>query len=98
MQTVFEPHPVIAVPILGQEATFPVRRIYCVGRNYLSHAREMGADEREPPFFFTKFADTIVLSGSTLSYPPPNAGLSLRRRTRHRDWCACIRGDGRRCT
>ncbi len=56
--------------IVGSDHNFPVRRVYCVGRNYLAHAREMGADEREAPFFFTKFADTVVPSGSELAYPP----------------------------
>ena len=44
----------VGVPVAGKEAKFPVRRVYCVGRNYASHAREMGADQdKEPPFFFT---------------------------------------------
>ena len=60
--------PVIAVA--GTDATFPVRRIWCVGRNYADHAREMGHDpNREPPFFFQKPADAVVASGSTLPYP-----------------------------
>lgn len=49
---------------------FPVRRVFCVGRNYAAHAREMGRDpDREPPFFFTKWAETVVPSGSTIAYP-----------------------------
>jgi fumarylpyruvate hydrolase len=49
---------------------FPVRRIFCVGRNYAEHAKEMGFDpDREPPFFFTKWAETIVPSGATIAYP-----------------------------
>jgi fumarylpyruvate hydrolase len=49
---------------------YPVRRVFCVGRNYAAHAREMGRDpDREPPFFFTKWAETVVPSGSTISYP-----------------------------
>lgn len=49
---------------------FPVRRVFCVGRNYAAHAREMGRDpDREPPFFFTKWAETIVPSGTTIPYP-----------------------------
>lgn len=48
-----------------------VRRVYCVGRNYADHAREMGGDpDREPPFFFTKFPDTVVPTGSVVAYPP----------------------------
>jgi len=50
---------------------FPVRRIFCVGRNYAAHAREMGRDpDREPPFFFTKWAETMVPDGATIPYPP----------------------------
>jgi len=53
-----------------------VRRIFCVGRNYAEHAREMGADpDREPPFFFTKPADAVVDDGATLPYPPQTANL-----------------------
>jgi fumarylpyruvate hydrolase len=58
------------VPIEGGGA-FPVGRIFCVGRNYAAHAREMGQDpDREPPFFFTKFADTLVVGGGDVPYPP----------------------------
>lgn len=59
--------------IAGSEERFAVRRIYCVGRNYAAHAREMGHDERAPPFFFTKFPDTLVPSGTDLAYPPETA-------------------------
>ncbi len=63
-----EDRPVL--PIEGSDDKFPVRRIYCVGRNYRAHAIEMGADpDREPPFFFMKPADAIVQNGSTISYP-----------------------------
>ena len=55
--------------VVGDERRFPVRRIYCVGRNYLDHIREMGGDEREPPFFFQKPADAIVHDGETVPYP-----------------------------
>jgi fumarylpyruvate hydrolase len=49
---------------------YPVRRIFCIGRNYAAHAREMGKDpDREPPFFFTKWAETVVPTGTTVSYP-----------------------------
>jgi len=61
------PQPVIAVAGSGKQ--FPVRRIWCVGRNYLEHIREMGQDEREPPFFFAKPADAIVPDGATVPYP-----------------------------
>jgi fumarylpyruvate hydrolase len=57
------------LPIAGSEARFPVRRIYCVGRNYLEHIRELGNDEREPPFFFAKHHDMIVQNGSEVRYP-----------------------------
>jgi fumarylpyruvate hydrolase len=62
------PH-VTTIPVIGGEP-FPVRRIYCVGRNYAAHAREMGHDpDREDPFFFMKPADAIVPTGSTIPYP-----------------------------
>ncbi|MBN2907604.1 MAG: fumarylacetoacetate hydrolase family protein [Rhodobacteraceae bacterium] len=59
----------------GAEPRFAVRRIFCVGRNYAEHAREMGNDTREPPFFFTKPADTLVADGATIPYPPATADL-----------------------
>lgn len=62
--------PVAAIAVLGGDP-FPVRRIYCVGRNYAAHAREMGHDpDREEPFFFMKPADAVVPSGSVVAYPP----------------------------
>ncbi|MFT4150758.1 MAG: fumarylacetoacetate hydrolase family protein [Paracoccaceae bacterium] len=65
-----------SVAIAGSADRFPVRRIFCVGRNYADHAREMGADpDREPPFFFTKPADAVVDSGSTIPYPPETQDL-----------------------
>ena len=63
----------ITTAIAGSDERFAVRRIYCVGRNYAAHAREMGHDDRAPPFFFTKFPDTLVPSGTTLAYPPETA-------------------------
>jgi fumarylpyruvate hydrolase len=69
-QYVIPPAPQAALPVAGSDEHFPVRRIWCVGRNYADHAREMGHDpNREPPFFFAKPADTIVASGSTIAYP-----------------------------
>jgi fumarylpyruvate hydrolase len=62
------PQPSIA--IVGESQSFPVRRIWCVGRNYLEHIREMGNDERAPPFFFAKHADMIEPDGATIPYPP----------------------------
>ncbi len=67
---VIAPPPVIAVPVAGG-GLFPVRRVFCVGRNYAAHAREMGHDPlREPPFFFTKPADALVPGGADIPYPP----------------------------
>jgi len=69
------PPPQIAVPVLGG-GLFPVRRVYCVGRNYAAHAREMGGDpSREPPFFFSKPADALVTGGADTPYPPATANL-----------------------
>jgi fumarylpyruvate hydrolase len=63
-----------AAAIVGTDATFPVRRIFCIGRNYAAHAREMGKDpDREAPFFFTKWADALVPNGATIPYPPETA-------------------------
>ncbi|CAB3673870.1 5-carboxymethyl-2-hydroxymuconate isomerase [Achromobacter piechaudii] len=80
MSYVFVPSAPVAVPVAGSQDTFPVRRVYCVGRNYAAHAREMGFDpDREPPFFFCKPADAVVpvADGQTLSlpYPPETANL-----------------------
>src|SRR5829696_9188853 len=59
------------LPVVGTSQKFPVRRIYCVGRNYVAHVREMGGDEtRDPPIFFQKPADSIVLDGASIPYPP----------------------------
>jgi fumarylpyruvate hydrolase len=64
------------VEVIGTDARFPVRRVYCVGRNYAAHAREMGMDpEREPPFFFSKPADAVVANGTPVPYPPRTANL-----------------------
>jgi fumarylpyruvate hydrolase len=61
----------VSLPIVGRDNRFPVRRIYCVGRNYLEHIRETaGADEREPPFFFEKPTDAILENGGEFPYPP----------------------------
>ncbi|GAA2873722.1 fumarylpyruvate hydrolase [Aminobacter niigataensis] len=67
----FAPSAPASVAISGSSERFPVRRIFCVGRNYAAHAREMGNDpDREPPFFFGKPADAVVDSGVTIPYPP----------------------------
>ena len=73
-QYVFAPQAPISVPVVGSDEQFPVRRVYCVGRNYAAHAREMGFDpDREPPFFFCKPADAVVpvAAGETLELPYP---------------------------
>ena len=67
---VITPAPQPTLAVAGSRELFPVRRIWCVGRNYLEHIREMGQDEREPPFFFAKPADAIVPDGATVPYPP----------------------------
>lgn len=64
------------VPIAGDDRVYPVRRVFCVGRNYAGHAREMGSDpSREPPFYFSKSADSLVPGGGALPYPPGTANL-----------------------
>ncbi|MEM1046700.1 MAG: fumarylacetoacetate hydrolase family protein [Pseudomonadota bacterium] len=66
----FPPAPVTSLPVSGSDALFPVRRIYCVGRNYAAHAVEMGHDpDKEPPFFFQKNPDSILLPGTDFPYP-----------------------------
>ncbi|MEX3958270.1 fumarylacetoacetate hydrolase family protein [Trinickia sp. EG282A] len=75
MAFVFSPEPPIAVPVAGSDDKFAVRRVYCVGRNYAAHAREMGFDpDREPPFFFCKPAGAVipVAYGETLEIPYPS--------------------------
>jgi len=67
---VIPPPPQAYIEVAGSAEVFPVRRIWCVGRNYIEHIREMGQDERAPPFFFAKPADAIVHDGGTVSYPP----------------------------
>jgi len=59
-----------SLTVAGTAARFPIRRIYCVGRNYLAHVREFGGDEKNPPFFFAKAGDMIVEGGATVPYPP----------------------------
>ena len=81
MTYAFEQHPIVTLPIVRSEQRFPVRRIFCVGRNYADHAREMGAldqaEGREPPFFFMKPADALVAGEGELSvaYPPLTENL-----------------------
>ena len=72
---VIAPPRITAVPVSGG-GSFPVRRVFCVGRNYAEHAREMGHDpSREAPFFFTKPADALLTGGADMPYPPATADL-----------------------
>lgn len=67
----FPPPAVTTVPVVGLAQLYPVNRIFCVGRNYEAHAKEMGHEvDREAPFYFTKSRDTILLSGNSCPYPP----------------------------
>ncbi|MEQ6202133.1 fumarylacetoacetate hydrolase family protein [Sulfitobacter sp. HNIBRBA2951] len=71
MTYVFDAPPQASLAVQNSTARFPVRRIFCVGRNYEAHAREMGNDpDREPPFFFTKPADAAIDTPCTIPYPP----------------------------
>lgn len=63
------------VPVQGSDRPFPVRRILCVGRNYAAHRREMGGDDRDPPFFFSKPADAVVQPGADVPYPSATSDL-----------------------
>lgn len=73
---VIAPPPQAFLPIKGSGQLFPVRRIYCVGRNYAEHAIEMGSDPtREPPFYFAKPADAVVIDGADMPYPPVTRSL-----------------------
>ncbi len=76
MTFVFPPADIPSVAIADNAARFPVHRIYCVGRNYAAHAREMGKDpDRDPPFFFSKPADAVVPDGAEVPYPPQTENL-----------------------
>jgi fumarylpyruvate hydrolase len=79
MQYLFPPAAPVSVPVVGQDVRFPVHRIYCVGRNYEEHAKEMGFTGREPPFFFLKPSDALVLvaPGETASMPYPSLTKNL---------------------
>jgi fumarylpyruvate hydrolase len=79
MSFVFPPSPPVSVPVLGKTEHFPVHRIYCVGRNYEEHAKEMGFTGREPPFFFLKPTDSLVVveAGQTGSMPYPSLTQNL---------------------
>src|ERR1700742_4409731 len=71
----FDPPATVTVPVEGRAEVFPVRRILCVGRNYAAHRREMGGDDRDPPFFFAKPADAIATPGGDVPYPRKTADL-----------------------
>jgi len=79
MSYVFSPSPTVSVPIEGRAERFPVHRVYCVGRNYEEHAKEMGFTGREPPFFFLKPADAVLVAGpgatATCPYPSQTSNL-----------------------
>ena len=79
MSYAFEPTPVVSVPVVGKPERFPVHRIYCVGRNYEEHAKEMGFTGREPPFFFMKPADAVLVvnAGETGDMPYPSLTKNL---------------------
>jgi len=79
MSFVFAPPAVVSVPVVGRTERFPVHRVYCVGRNYEDHAKEMGFTGREPPFFFLKPADTVVVvnAGETGRMPYPTLTQNL---------------------
>ncbi len=78
MAFVISPPPQAAVPVAGGADQFPVRRIFCVARNYAAHAREMGQDpDREPPFFFSKPADAVFVAGGGEAWPYPCASQEV---------------------
>ncbi len=94
MSYVFTPPAIVSVPVLGRAERFAVNRIYCVGRNYEEHAKEMGFTGREPPFFFLKPANTIVVvnAGETATVPYP----SLTKNYHHEiELVACIGTGGK---
>jgi len=72
----FTPPAIPSLAVFGSTVRFPIRRVFCVGRNYATHAREMGSDpNREPPFFFTKPADAVVPAEGAIPYPPATQDL-----------------------
>jgi fumarylpyruvate hydrolase len=75
MSLVLDLRPLPTAPIFKSEQRFPVGRIFCVGRNYEAHAKEMGSDARELPFFFSKFPQALVPGGGTIPYPPKTANF-----------------------
>jgi fumarylpyruvate hydrolase len=91
---VVTPPAAVSIPVVGQSARFPVRRVYCVGRNYEDHAKEMGFTGREPPFFFLKPADAIVCvpAGETGTMPYPTLTKNLHHEI---ELVACIGTGGK---
>jgi fumarylpyruvate hydrolase len=79
MSYTFDPAPVVSVPVMGSDLRFPIHRVYCVGRNYEEHAKEMGFTGREPPFFFLKPTDALVVvnAGDTGVMPYPSLTQNL---------------------
>ena len=75
MTFVFSQAKPVALPVVGSDALFPVRRVYCVGQNYAAHVAEMGGDGRTPPFFFSKPADALMPLGGRIAYPPRTDNL-----------------------
>ena len=76
MSYIIDPPRIASLPVIGSSARFPVHRIYCIGRNYAEHAKEMGAVvDRAQPVFFCKPADAIVTDGADVAYPPATADL-----------------------
>ena len=89
MAYAFDPAPIPAIPVAGSSLMFPVHRIYCVGRNYAEHAREMGSDpDKEPPFFFAKAADQIAIDGK-FPYPPATKDVHYEM-----ELCVCLKSGG----
>ena len=79
MSYLFSPPATVSVPVVGESRAFPIHRIYCVGRNYEEHAKEMGFTGREPPFFFLKPTDALVVvpAGQTGTMPYPSLTSNL---------------------
>ncbi len=76
MTYIFPPQPQTTLPIRGRDEVFPVNRVYCIGRNFAAHAIEMGHDpDKEPPFFFQKNPDNILLEGNDFPYPPMSSDV-----------------------
>ncbi len=89
MAYAFDPAPIVAIPVLGSSVLYPVHRIYCVGRNYAEHAREMGSDpDKEPPFFFAKATDQVTLDGK-FPYPPATKDVHYEM-----ELCVCLKSGG----